>query len=192
MFNKKQKEKTESELEKYNEQFDNLLKEITKIEQKKNKQTIRFKDDDLLQTKIYDAKSDHYALIFDNNGDHIATRKYINGETSVEYQGNSYLLDETVTHFTQKPLLAFLGLGKKKKYYFYNLHNTNPLLLKDKFVSSSVISPKMLNIYLKEQLARKLSDTNKNAFIEYLRENPLVAILGLIILGFVAYLMFGA
>ena len=189
MFNKKQKEKTE--LEKYNERFDELLKEITKQEQK-NKESIRFKDDDLLQTKIYDAKSDHYALIFDNNGDHIATRKYINGETSVDYQGNSYLLDETVTHFTQKPLLAFLGFGKKKKYYFYNLHNTNPLLLKDEFVSSSVLSPKMLNIYLKEQLARKLSDTNKNAFIEYLRENPLVAILGLIILGFVAYLMFGA
>jgi len=124
----------------------------------------------------------NYARLHDAKGMHIKDVYFQSEQETFKYKDNAYNIRlKDVTYTEQK------GLIFKKRFYYYNINHTEPLILTAPI--HSIIEPKLYNVMLETSQAQKLNDLSKKGLLSLL--TPKVIIIGLVAIGVIIYLASG-
>src|SRR3989304_2422025 len=119
------------------------------------------------------------AWIFDERGEYHGSKGFGKNDKTFKYGKGSYNIDFENSSYKEDVPIPMLW---KRRTYFYNLSNSNPIKLNKK--SEPPISPELYNINLETKVARDLNDLSKKGFFSFL--SPKIIIL-IVIAGVVIY-----
>lgn len=118
----------------------------------------------------------HIAIMFDNSGHYIGKRKINYRETTFKYKDKTYNFMPNDCSFFSLSTLPF-----KKKYYFYNLYNPNPMVLD--FKKEPIISSAAYNNILETDLLKKLSALSKPNFFDIILQPKFIILAIILVVG---------
>jgi hypothetical protein len=111
--------------------------------------------------------------MFDERGEKHGKKSFKRKDTTFKYGKGSYNIDfQNSTYEEDNPI--WLGIWKRRSY-FYNTHNSNPIKLDKK--AEPPISPELYNINLETEVAKKLNDLSKGKLADFITaRNVLIAL----------------
>lgn len=125
------------------------------------------------------------ATFYDDKGEYLGKKNFSKKAKNFEYGTSknkglyNVILNASFRETSIFPLLW------KRRTYFYNISNSNPLVLNKK--AEPLLSPEMYFIQIKTEIAKKLNDLAKTGFLEYLTpRNIIIGIVVLVLLYFIA------
>lgn len=128
----------------------------------------------LLGFKVYKAK------MFNDKGEFVKHIWFPIYAKNFQWKDKAYLIDIKNASYDDKK-----GLLWDTRYFYYNISNIMPLILNKNI--DSKITPELINIMLKTEIAKKLNDTNKTGVFAFLSKPKNLLIIGIIIV--VIYLL---
>ena len=124
------------------------------------------------------------AIFFDKKGEYHGAKRIRKNDEVIKYGEKTFNFNPDNTKH------RIIGLFSTTDYYFFNVENTDGLILEGK-PTVNVLNPSLYNIYLENDLARKLSDTGKGGLLKILSENPQMVIVGLVVVAVIIYFVTG-
>ncbi len=117
------------------------------------------------------------AMMFNEAGEFIDYANMPKTDNTFKYKGKAYNIDRKHSSY-----FKWKGLVWDTRYYFYNIDNCEPLFFNQK--RKVIIEPELYNTFLETEVARKLNNTGKKNFADFL--NPKV-LLGAVVVAIIGY-----
>lgn len=118
------------------------------------------------------------AKFFDERGNKHGNKSFKKKNSTFKYGSGSYNVDIQEGSFEEDNPI-FFPIWKRKSY-FYNINNSNPIKLNAK--AEPPISPELYNINLETEVARKLNDLSNSRFSDLLTPRNIIILLAIIAL----------
>jgi len=124
------------------------------------------------------------ALFFDEKGEYHGSTSFSKYNSTFTYSNGSYNVDFKNSSYKEESVIPVLW---KRRTYFYNLSNSNPIKLDKK--AEPPISPRLYDIFLKTKVAQDLNDLSKGGLSQYF--TPRNVLIGLGVIAVIYYLSSG-
>ena len=122
----------------------------------------------------------YYGKFFDSSGQFIGNKKFKRTDGTFKYKNRRYNIKLQDSSYYEVQAIPFI---LKKRYYFYNLELSDPILMDKQ--SKPVIEPELYNLMIETEQAKKLNDLNKSGLLKFLKPEILIGLL--VALGLIIY-----
>lgn len=112
---------------------------------------------------------------FDARGEYFGKKGFSKHQKYVKYSKGAYNISFQDSSFKEDNPLPF-GIWKRRTY-FYNIDNPNPIKLDKK--AEPLISPELYNVNLETNVAKQLNDLAKKGLMDFINPKTLI-ILGVL------------
>lgn len=126
----------------------------------------------------------YYAKIFDSRGEFLKNKNFSKYDTTFKFRNRRFNVNAQKGSFYEVTTIPFL---LKKRYYFYNYDNPDPLILQKNV--EPLINPELYNTIIENEEAKKLNNLHKKNLLNMI--DPKIIIGVLIALGVGIYLLQG-
>lgn len=125
-----------------------------------------------------------YGKIFNDRGEFLKNQYFKKYEPTFKFKSKRYNINLQKGSFYEVTSIPFI---LKKRFYFYNINNPDPLCL-DKKVEP-IMNPDLYNTIIENEEAKKLNNLHKKNLLSFLEPQHIIIIL--IALGVGIYLLQG-
>lgn len=126
----------------------------------------------------------YYGKFFDSNGEFIGNKKFKRTDEHFKYKNRRYNNKPQKASYYE---VTAIPLILKKRYYFYNIEISDPILMNKQY--KPIIEPELYNLMIETEQAKKLNDLSKKGLLTLLDPKIIIGIL--IGLGLLAYFLQG-
>lgn len=117
----------------------------------------------------------YYAKFFDERGEYITDKIFRKYNETFKFKNRRYNIELKEGSYYE---VSSIPLLLKKRYYFYNLSNSNPIKLDKK--GEPIINPNIYNTIIESEEAKKLNNLHKGTLMNFLSEPKNIIILVII------------
>lgn len=123
----------------------------------------------------------HKAVFFDDNGVCVGQKRLKYSDSTFVFQGRGFNFMPLNSSF-----FKVVNIFSKTKFYFYNINNPMPLLIKKSI--DPVVNSEAYGVFLRTDILKKLNDLSKKNWLSELLtpRNMIIALILIVVIWFFA------